>query len=721
MPEEDEIIGVEEKPVETKSLWQRIKQSVAAKVSAVFTIIGTGVLIFVNVGDKEITVCVGHPNFKDTVCVCITDTNSTKDSARVFFLIDSLNKESERLYCTDKKDYSKISYQNNAGVLSAITGYAAVKINDSTTIQQPILSTLNTERSTDSTDIIFYRENAYYVIAKKDMEYHGIFDGNFARAFRIDFILHNGKRKADAIIDYKSNAYFVKLEKGDTLDPGYSTVPLFVGASFQADTSFYPIDTIGLVHHYPLNSDTASATTYDSVGFNPVNGTFIGGAFDSIGMKLGTGCVIFPDGAGGDNRICIPDMTAFDGAASWTIGFWLWINDTLTAGSRVLMDARKSTTTLFGLNLPTFSVTKKIRFLMYESPNADTVYTPAIPFLTFYKKWTHVCITKKDTTALAGDAFCIFVNGIKQNLIYGVAGGYNNAVLNADTIFIGNFQGATAPAIFSRMDNFKIFNKTLSSQQVVTSFLNTKEKWTGYDSTSTGQAYVDTQANTYPAGSSARQVDSVAFINLATNDSAHFAVSANNRYSLFGTVIKLLLTDSTCSDSAKDTVVITQGKQIKYRHDIAISKFCTLSVGSINNVGYCITFSRRKVQVAKTINDEYYAYDTLWIPIIDSIRPISGVIAGGTTVTIKGNYFKATQGSGTITFGGTAAASYTSWADAQVVAVTPAYAAGVVNCILTNSDAKKDTVTFEYITGTIVIGTRGGYSGGWSGGYSGGY
>src|SRR5437867_7101417 len=55
-------------------------------------------------------------------------------------------------------------------------------------------------------------------------------------------------------------------------------------------------------------------------------------------------------------------------------------------------------------------------------------------------------------------------------------------------------------------------------------------------------------------------------------------------------------------------------------------------------------------------------------PTIDSLSPSSGPV--GTSLTIKGNYFQATQGTSTVTFNGVQA-SATSWSAKKIVATAP--------------------------------------------------
>lgn len=83
---------------------------------------------------------------------------------------------------------------------------------------------------------------------------------------------------------------------------------------------------------------------------------------------------------------------------------------------------------------------------------------------------------------------------------------------------------------------------------------------------------------------------------------------------------------------------------------------------------------------------------------ITNISPATDVAAGGATITITGIGFLGDQGIGTVKFGTTAAASYTSWTDTEIVVVAPAHAAEVVDLVMTNRDgavgAKMDAFEF---------------------------
>ena len=84
-------------------------------------------------------------------------------------------------------------------------------------------------------------------------------------------------------------------------------------------------------------------------------------------------------------------------------------------------------------------------------------------------------------------------------------------------------------------------------------------------------------------------------------------------------------------------------------------------------------------------------------PIVTSLTPNSGLIAGGTAVTIAG----ANLVSGaTVTFGGTPATNVVVVSGTQITATTPAHAAGAVNVVVTNPDTQSGTLSsgFAYFS-----------------------
>lgn len=97
---------------------------------------------------------------------------------------------------------------------------------------------------------------------------------------------------------------------------------------------------------------------------------------------------------------------------------------------------------------------------------------------------------------------------------------------------------------------------------------------------------------------------------------------------------------------------------------------------------------------ANTTADNF-TYGT--IPVITSVAPNTGPIAGGTSVVITGSGF---TGATDVTFGGTDATSFTVDSATQITAVAPAHAAGTVDIVVTtplgiNTNTPADNFTYS--------------------------
>ncbi len=89
-------------------------------------------------------------------------------------------------------------------------------------------------------------------------------------------------------------------------------------------------------------------------------------------------------------------------------------------------------------------------------------------------------------------------------------------------------------------------------------------------------------------------------------------------------------------------------------------------------------------------------------PTITSISPDMGGTEGGTSVAINGSDFGHSRGSGSVTFGGVEATSYTSWSDNEIVCVTPAHAGGIVDVVVAAGNGLSGTNVGGYTYGEVV-------------------
>jgi uncharacterized protein (TIGR03382 family) len=93
-------------------------------------------------------------------------------------------------------------------------------------------------------------------------------------------------------------------------------------------------------------------------------------------------------------------------------------------------------------------------------------------------------------------------------------------------------------------------------------------------------------------------------------------------------------------------------------------------------------------------------YTYIAAPVLSSLAPTAGPIAGGTSVTLTGSSFVS---GATVTFGGTAA-SVTSSSGTSIAVTTPAHAAGAVDVVVTNPDSQVATLTggFTYLAAPVL-------------------
>ena len=105
--------------------------------------------------------------------------------------------------------------------------------------------------------------------------------------------------------------------------------------------------------------------------------------------------------------------------------------------------------------------------------------------------------------------------------------------------------------------------------------------------------------------------------------------------------------------------------------------------------------------VTVTVNGVSSNASTFTIPVIDNfptistLNPTSG--PAGSSVTINGNLFGATQGTGQVRFGSTAA-TVTSWSNTQIVATVPNIAAGAVQVQVVTGNGASNSSTFTVST-----------------------
>ena len=99
---------------------------------------------------------------------------------------------------------------------------------------------------------------------------------------------------------------------------------------------------------------------------------------------------------------------------------------------------------------------------------------------------------------------------------------------------------------------------------------------------------------------------------------------------------------------------------------------------------------------AATAADQVTAYA---FAVVAGIAPASGPTGGGTQVVIHGSGF---TGATAVTFGGTAATSFTVLSDNEIAAVAPAGAAGGTTIVVTNPVSSSPPIAFTYVAAPVV-------------------
>lgn len=117
----------------------------------------------------------------------------------------------------------------------------------------------------------------------------------------------------------------------------------------------------------------------------------------------------------------------------------------------------------------------------------------------------------------------------------------------------------------------------------------------------------------------------------------------------------------------------------------------TLTCVTISGVtgNYDVTVSNTDTQSGNLAG----AFNFYSAPVISSISPVAGQLAGGTTVTIRGNHFTADT---TLTIGGQACASYTVVSSNTLTCVTPANSAGAYPVYAANPVANTTYNSYTY-------------------------
>ena len=88
-------------------------------------------------------------------------------------------------------------------------------------------------------------------------------------------------------------------------------------------------------------------------------------------------------------------------------------------------------------------------------------------------------------------------------------------------------------------------------------------------------------------------------------------------------------------------------------------------------------------------------------PSITSLSPTTGAV--GAAVTISGSSFGSPQGTGSVSFNGTAATAITSWSTNSIVATVP-NGATTGNVVVNASGVNRNGVTFTVVAAPSITG-----------------
>lgn len=486
-------------------------------------------------------------------------------------------------------DIAKATYTNIGGKLYVYTGKTAtVKQYDSAQAKQvdvavPKADTVKVEQSTDSTRIEWVNTAQYEVKIDKDMPngYKGSFDARMGKAFWVrDIIGVGGKRRpSNAVIDYESGTYFVPgpLLAGEVVDPGYASAPSWIGPSpkYASGDSTRPLpDTTGDQIVFWFTGDTVKAGKW----LNLINNdTGIG----DVGVTVSAGYVGRAAQFSGTDSIVWADQNLYDISGQATI--MTWAKQLAGTGNGWVVGKSADTTSNTGYSL-----------FMNQGSKVLTTYgcNPAVNssvIASFDNVWLRLSVVFSDSVRF-------YANGVA----YGSAA-LGGPAAGTEKLQLGTTQGrnAASSALQGWIDRTILADTAISRIRRNTYMISKREIPTSVRDTTSGIVWIDTAGN---------QCDSIAAWN-ATNPTrtVRLPVVAGNLYNITGA----FTLDSTFADSATDTVTIAQGRQVKHRHDIDIHSRDTLRFAGVNNVGQGDS-TEYVLDFFKAVNNEYYAYDTLW-------------------------------------------------------------------------------------------------------------
>ena len=153
----------------------------------------------------------------------------------------------------------------------------------------------------------------------------------------------------------------------------------------------------------------------------------------------------------------------------------------------------------------------------------------------------------------------------------------------------------------------------------------------------------------------------------------------------------------TGADFLSGATVVIDGNSCAILRTISTEILCTSPSGMAGAVDVTVTNPNNLSSTSTN------AYTYVARPLISTIAPDTGLLAGGDTITISGSGFDSGT---TVTLGGNSCTSPNFVSASEITCVTPANTAGAVDVIVTDFASQTGTLTggFTYTASTIFIG-----------------
>jgi hypothetical protein len=200
---------------------------------------------------------------------------------------------------------------------------------------------------------------------------------------------------------------------------------------------------------------------------------------------------------------------------------------------------------------------------------------------------------------------------------------------------------------------------------------------------------------TTPAGSAG-----TASVNVTTPG----GTSANNSFYSYAQVPAVTNVSPVSGPLAGGTVLTITGTAFTGATAVSVGGVAATSVTVVNDTSITamapVRLTTGAVSVLVTTpggtsaNNTLYSY-TAAVPTVTFVSPVSGPLAGGTTITISGTAF---TGATAVSVGGSAATSFNVFGDVAILAITPAGSAGAASVqVITPGGTSVNNSLYTYL------------------------